>query len=162
MSTAVDLKNIAFLRHLSEQQRDQIANIARIAEHQAEDIVFRQGQNCSEIFVTLSGDIALDVEELGEASVQVSRHGAGQLLGWSPVLGRHGMTATARALTPCRLAVLDLQSVFDLCEREPRIGMAFLWEIAVVISDRLWAARRNLARALRHRPLSTINSEGSD
>lgn len=156
------LKDIAFLRNLSEQHIGQIAKIARLEEYQEGTILFRQGQSCPYIYFILSGEMALQVEESGGGSVEVARIGRGELLGWSPVLAHGAMTATARGVTPGQLAVLDVDAVHELSERDPRFGLAFLREIALIISERLWSARQNLARLQRHRPLLSANPEGSD
>jgi CRP-like cAMP-binding protein len=162
MITPEELAGIEFLRSLSEEHLNQIARMARLKEYEDETVVFRQGEDSPFIYFVLSGKVGLEVEEPDGNSVRVSTIGPGDLLGWSPALERQAMTATGRALTRCRLAVLESPQILDLCERDPRFGVAFLRQIAVVLSQRLWATRRNLARALSHRPLSAAPLEGSD
>ncbi len=87
--------------------------------------------------------MTLEVEEPG-GPVGVYVAGPGELLGWSPVLGGRGMTATARAAGRCRLAALDAERVRALCEKEPTFGLAFLRQLALVLSDRLSHTRRRL------------------
>jgi CRP-like cAMP-binding protein len=156
------MKAIKFLQNLGEQHLNEIATMARLQECEQETVVFGQGQGSPFIYFVLSGKVGLEVEEPDGKSVTVSVIGPGELIGWSPVLGRHAMTATARAVTACRLAVLDVQEILDLCERDPGFGVAFLKQIALVLSERLWDTRRNLARALSHRPLLAASMEGSD
>jgi CRP-like cAMP-binding protein len=162
MITPEEMKDIEFLHSLGGQHLNQVARMARLQEYEEGAVVFRQGQGSTFIYFVLSGKVALQIEEPGGASVDVSTVGPGELLGWSPVLGRHAMTATARAVTRCRLAVLEVQQVLELCERDPRFGVAFLWHTALALSERLWGTRHNLARALRHQPLLAIAPEGSD
>ena len=162
MITAGEMKGIQFLQNLGEQYLMQIATIARLQECKEGTVVFRQGRDSPFVYFVLSGKVGLEVEEPDGKSVGVSTIGPTELVGWSPVLGRHAMTATARAVTDCRLAVLDVRQVLDLCDRDPHFGVAFLRQIAFVVSDRLWATRRNLARALSHRPLFAGPVESSD
>jgi CRP-like cAMP-binding protein len=157
-----ELKEIELLRNLDEPHLQEIAKIARPKECGQGTIVFRQGEDSPHIYFVLGGDVALQVEEFAGNPVVVSTIGRGGLLGWSPVLGRQAMTATARAVSDCRLAVLDVAQVLALCEQDPRFGMAFLRQIALVVSERLWGTRRNLARALSHRPLLGATPQGSD
>lgn len=156
-----EMKEIEFFRNLGEQHLDQIAGMMRIQEYDKGAVVFRQGQSSPSIYFVLNGEIGLRVEESG-GEVEVSTVGPRGLLGWSPMLGRHAMTATARAVTPSRLAVLDVDQLLGLCEKDPRFGIAFLREIASVMSDRLWDMRRSFARALAHRSSLAASSEGSD
>jgi CRP-like cAMP-binding protein len=157
-----ELKSIEFLRGLGEAYLNQVSGMAALKECEQDTILFKQAQNSPCIYVVLSGKVGLSIEEPGGNAVEVSRVGPGELLGWSPVLGRQAMTATARTVTPCRLAVFDSRQVLDLCQRDPRFGFTFLREIALVLSERLWGVRRNLARALSHRELISTLPEGSD
>jgi len=147
-----EMKDIEFLRELGGQYLNQIAMMAQLKECEAETILFRQGESSPFIYIVLSGNVALRLEESAEKSVETSTVGPGELLGWSPVLGRPAMTATAQAATRCRLAVLDVNRIIALCESDPRFGVAFLRQIALVMSDRLLSARLNLVRALSNRP----------
>jgi len=162
MITPDELKEFVFFRNLSDQHRAQIAKMARAKDCEADAVVFRQGQDSSEIYFVLGGEIGLHVEEPSGASDEVVRLGRGEFLGWSPVLGRHAMTATARAVSRARLAILNVNEVVELCEKDPHFGLAFMREIASTMSDRFWTARRNLAHALSHRPLYAGRLEGSD
>jgi CRP-like cAMP-binding protein len=124
--------------------------------------VFRTGEASSFIYFVLNGTVDLEIEEPVGESRKVATAGPGELLGWSPVLGRRAMTATARAATRCRLAALDVGQLLALCERDPHFGMAFLRQVALVVSDRLSGTRRHLARALSHRGPLGAPPEGSD
>jgi len=75
------------------------------------------------------------------------------------VLGRRAMTATARAATPVRLAVIDVEPVVQLCARDPVFGTAFHRQVAVVLSSRLDDTHRRLSYHLPRRP---VPAEGSD
>jgi CRP-like cAMP-binding protein len=162
MITPEELKESKFLRNLDEQHRNQVATMARLQECDAQAVLFAQGDVSPFIYFLLSGKVVLEVEEAEGKPVAVSTVGAGELLGWSPVLGRLAMTATARAVTPCRLAALEVQQIGELCEHDPRFGVAFLRQVALVLTERLWDTRRNLARALCHRSLQGGPTEISD
>lgn len=161
MVTIDRLTEVALLRNFSQPYIAKITEISRAEECPKGTVLFRQGQCCPSIYIILSGEFSLQVEEAGGSENEVARLGRGELLGWSPVLGGRPMTATAKALTSANVAVLDTKSIQELCERDPRFGMMFLQEIAAVISDRLWATRRNFGRLLRHKPAGT-SPEGSD
>jgi CRP/FNR family transcriptional regulator, cyclic AMP receptor protein len=162
MITPEEMKEIAFLRNLGEQHPNQIASLAQLKEFEEGTIVFGQDQASRFIYFVLKGKISLRREEPEGEAVEVSTLGPGELLGWSPVLGRLAMTATARAASHCRLAALEANKIVDLCDRDSRFGVAFLRQLAGVLSDRLWSTRRNLVRVLNHRQLNGANVEGSD
>jgi CRP/FNR family cyclic AMP-dependent transcriptional regulator len=155
-----ELESIGFLRNLGERHLSQIARIAQLKECPEGSPVFAEGEDSSNIYFLLSGKISLGVKEGDREFVEVYVANPGELLGWSPVLGRRSMTATARANTRSRLAVIDVTKILEMCETFPRFGLAFLREIGVTLSDRLWATRRRLASVLRHH--SPLAAEGSD
>jgi CRP/FNR family cyclic AMP-dependent transcriptional regulator len=157
-----DLEKIGFLRNLGERHLAQIALLAQIKECAEGSVVFSEGQDSSCIYFVLSGQIALEVRQSDGKSVEVFTANPGELVGWSPVLGRNAMTATARAKTRCRLAVFDVSKILEMCETFPRFGLAFLREIGLALSDRLWATRHRLAGVLGNRPPMGSVVEGSD
>jgi CRP-like cAMP-binding protein len=162
MITPDHLTQIPLLKNLDVQYIRQICKMARIENFSEGTVLFRQGQMCPSIYFILSGQCVLGVEESGAASEDVSRLGPGELLGWSPMLGQRPMTATARGETSGQIAILDAKSLLEFSESNPPFGMAFLREIAMVISNRLLDARRNFAKVKRHRPPLSASYQDSD
>jgi len=107
----------------------------------------------------LAGEVVLEVPVSVHEIAEVHRVSPGEILGWSPMLGMHAMTATGRATTQVRLAVLDVDQLVRLCERDPRFGTAFHRQVALGLSARLDDTRRRLSQHLPRRP---IPAEGSD
>jgi CRP-like cAMP-binding protein len=142
-----ELDVVPFVQGLDEPHGNRVAQIAELRECSAGTQLFRQGEESSCICFVLDGTVKLEVEELEGHPVEISCAGAGDLVGWSPVLECGGMTATARATTRCRLAVLNVRLIRELCESNPRFGMAFFRQIARVLSCRLSSTRRHLVLA---------------
>jgi CRP-like cAMP-binding protein len=157
-----EMESIGFLRALGAPHLARVAGLARLRECAEGEVLFREGEDSPCLYFVLHGSVALEVEAPDVGPVQTFTAGPGDLLGWSPVLGRHAMTATARAAARCRLAALDAAEVAALCERDPRFAAAFLRQTALVLSQRLRRTRRILARALGHRPLCEVAAESSD
>lgn len=148
-----EMESIVFLQNLGKAHLHRVAGLARLLECPEGTILFREGSDSACLFFVLSGKVGLEVEEPGRGPVRVFTAQQGDLVGWSPILGRRSMTATGRVAEDCRLAALDAKEVAELCENDPRFAAAFLRQAACVLSDRLWSTRRLLARALGHRPL---------
>jgi CRP-like cAMP-binding protein len=157
-----ELEKVEFLRNLGAQHLVKLAMLAQLKECSAGTVLFSEGEDSSNIYFLLSGEITLSVRGRAGESADVYVIHTGELLGWSPVLGRHAMTGTARAATRTRLAVLDVRQIMELSETYPRFGLVFLREIARTLSDRLWATRHRLASVLRDRTPLIAEVEGSD
>jgi CRP-like cAMP-binding protein len=164
MTLSEETVRVRALRGLGEAHLQKLAALAQPQECPAGTILFREGDASGFIFVLLSGEVALEVKAGDRNPATVYAAGPGELLGWSPVLGRHAMTATARTATPCRLAALDVARVENLVQQDPLFGVVFLRHIGLIVSDRLGATRRCLAAAgsFGQRPTLPIPREGSD
>jgi CRP-like cAMP-binding protein len=156
-----ELEEISQLwRHFSAPYRKQLALMAEPRAFPAGDCIFREGQHKQAIYFVVEGEVVLEMQVPDMDVVQVHRVGPGDLLGWSPVLGHGPMTATARAVTACRLVALDAEELQRLAEHDNRFGMEFFRAMSVALAERLRSTRLQLPDP-RHRPVLGVN-EGAD
>jgi CRP-like cAMP-binding protein len=156
-----ELDRVGFLRNLGGPHLNHLATLAEPKEYPAGAEVFRQGEDAPYLYFVLDGEVALDIRVSGREAVEVHRAGPGEFFGWSAALGRHAMTATGRATKPTRMALFEIGRVLELCERDPRFGMAFFRQVAWVLAWRLDATRQRLSHHLPRWPLDHP-PEGSD
>jgi CRP-like cAMP-binding protein len=157
-----ELEKVEFLRNLGQQPLGRLALLAQLKECTAGTVLFREGEDSANIYFLLSGQITLAAKGSDGAAAEVHAARPGELLGWSPVLGRHAMTGTARAATATRLAAFRLKDITELGETYPRFGIAFFREVARTLSDRLWATRHRLASVVGNGAPPLAEVEGSD
>jgi CRP-like cAMP-binding protein len=164
MSLAEELIAVKSLRGLGDAHLHKLAAIARPRECPAGALRFRQGDDSTYIYVRLSGEVRLEIDTQNPDPTVIYSAGPGELLGWSPVLGRRSMTATARTTAPSRLAVLEVNQLNELIDRDPPFGVAFLRQLAIIVSHRLGVTRRCLAsvQAPFDSPRYNLMREGSD
>jgi CRP-like cAMP-binding protein len=128
----------------------QLASLARVVEYQADEVIFVQGQPERLIYVVLRGTVTLDVKAPDSEDIAFHKVGPGGLLGWSPLLGRQLMTATARALTGCRLAALDAEQVRELAEQSTEFEVGLFRCLADALAERLQATHQQLTAGCHH------------
>ena len=155
-----EFEDIALLQKFSPLYRKQIALLATSKAFLPGSCIFQEGDHERYVYVVAEGEVTLEIKVPSIGVVRVHQVGPGDLLGWSPILGRGWMTATARALTPCRLIALDAEQVCSLVERDTRFGMEFFRSMASALADRLRATRLQLPDP-RQRPMIGV-SEGAD
>lgn len=109
-----------------------------------------KGDRLSRIFLVLEGNVALEVGVPGQGARRIHTIGAGELLGWSPVLEQGPMTATGRALAPTQVVAIDAFQVLALCHRDSAFGFAFMRRTAGALAQRLNATRLQLLDVYRH------------
>ncbi len=164
MSLAEEMGTVHALRGLGEAHLQKLAAIAHPRECPTGALLFREADDSTFIFVLLKGEVTLEVSMRDRGPTAIYAAGPGELLGWSPVLGRHSMTATAKVTTPCRLAVLEVGRLNELIQQDPHFGVAFLRRLGLIVSDRLSATRQCLAAVRDHSdlPRFSVLREGSD
>ena len=151
-----ELEELAFCQDLAPEHLHLIARVARLEEHPPSTVLFREGHESPYVYLLLQGEVGLEIELFGEGPVSVQAVEGGELLGWSPVLGLGPMTATARTLTRCRLAVLDATHLRALSRQDPVFAAEFLRRTAAALAQRLHATRVELLEARRSPPASLV------
>ena len=144
-----EMKQIRFLEDLSDDHLRQLASIADLQVVPAKAVVFREGQTCPSAFLVVEGNVALEINVPGREIRQLQTIGAGELLGWSSVLGMGPMTATGRCLTPSRLLALNATQLSALMAHDPGFGCEFLRRTAKALASRLSATRLQLLDVFR-------------
>lgn len=159
-----DLESIRFLRDLPKPYLGEIARMATLKECQKGDVLFRQGEPTGVSYFILSGEVRLEIEDAIGEPIEVYTAGPGDLISWSPLLGRSLMSASGHATTRTRLAVLDVSRVLSMCQQDPRFATSFFRQVSCFLSDRLTSMYRCLAfaRALQQMSPFAMSHEGND
>jgi CRP-like cAMP-binding protein len=138
------LENLAFLEGFPPEYLKPLAAAAKEVEVAANGVIFQEGQNSPSIYVVLEGKVALETWVTGRGATVIQTVGPGMLLGWTPVLGQEAMTATARALVPCRLIAINAMQTLAACAQNPAFGLELMRRTARALAKRLHATRQKL------------------
>ena len=138
------LRGIQFLRDLPEEQIDQLADVASVVQFPAGTVIFRQGEAASTLYLVVEGNVSLEVCAPGVGCKRILTVGAGELLGWSPVLEYGRLTATARAISDAQIIAFSGPQILAICEQNPRFGYEFMKRAALALAKRLNATRLQL------------------
>lgn len=138
------LRGIQFLRDLSDELIDQLAEVAQIVEFPAGTVIFRQGESASTLYLVVEGNVSLEVCAAGVGCKRILTVGSGELLGWSPVLEQGRLTATARAMSDAQAVAFSGPQILAICEQNPRFGYEFMKRAALALGKRLNATRLQL------------------
>src|SRR5438067_1792678 len=97
------LHGICFLDGVAVEDFHRIASVAVLESYRPGAVLFREGDRLTRIFLVAEGTVALEVGVPGHGARRIHTIGAGELLGWTPVLDQGPMTATGRALAPTQV-----------------------------------------------------------
>jgi CRP/FNR family cyclic AMP-dependent transcriptional regulator len=97
--------------------------------------VFHEGDAADSLYILAQGKVRLMVGDLG--SVAQTVRNAGDVFGWSSLLGPAGYTATAQCLSPTRVMVISGDRLNHLLENQPAVGLVFFRRVAALVRKRL-------------------------
>jgi CRP-like cAMP-binding protein len=97
--------------------------------------VFREGDPASAFYILVKGRIKLT---LGEKSREVYvAYQPGEIIGWSSLIGRDRLSATAHCLEETILSRLDRDQFLDVLKQHPTDGATLFQRVAAMLGNRL-------------------------
>jgi CRP-like cAMP-binding protein len=139
-----DLRRVAFLQDLPKSHLEELGKIARVVEYPARRTIFAEHEPAKEVFLVVSGEVSVVACEPGVGCRQLTTVGSGELLGWSPILERSRLTATAQTIAPTRTIAIDGNALRALCKQNTALGYEFMHRVADVLAERLLSTRVHL------------------
>lgn len=138
------LRDVRFLHDLDNEHLMQIANVTRMRDVPAGEVLFREGDVPHDVFLVVSGSVALDIHTHSGSSRRIMAVGPGEILGWSALLEQTQMTATATTMVPSKVAEINTRELLAICKHNPRFGYELLRRTSLALAARLSATRLQL------------------
>jgi CRP-like cAMP-binding protein len=135
---------LARVDFFAELEPDELARVSDAAEHRGlrrGDVLFREGDEPDELFVVVSGRIALANKSVDGRESMVALMEAGDVFGEMPLLDGLGRSTEARALEPSEVIAIPYAPVQAVYEARP----ALLWGVVSLLSGRIRAMDAALA-----------------
>jgi CRP-like cAMP-binding protein len=132
---------------LTSQQLQQIAKFASQHEVPVGHRLFKRDDPATQFFVLREGSVTVEVPSIEGESLKIQTVSGGGLLGWSWLIPPYRWSFDARADTPSTIVCFDGEKLRDACERDAQLGYQLLKRFAVLMAERVNAAR---VTAMRH------------
>ena len=142
-------KHLATLRHhpfvvdFEARHVERLSELARDARFDRGHVIFREGDECSEFYLIVSGLVALEIVAPGHL-FRVQTLFAGDELGWSALLGSSGKQFQARALERTEALAFESADLLAACRDDPAFGFVLMHRLLGVVAERLQATRVQL------------------
>jgi CRP/FNR family transcriptional regulator, cyclic AMP receptor protein len=137
-----------FLRGMSADHLDVLAEAARDVKFPARYRLFEDGGSAARFWLLQCGHVALDLDIPGEGPVVIEAIGMGELLGWSWLFPPYKWAFGAVTVTAVEAFEFDAPKVRELCAADPELGYEFNQRVTRVLAKRLQATRiRLIARS---------------
>jgi len=139
------LNDVFFLHDVDPVHLEQIASIAQICDFDAHEVVFREEQTAEDVYLVVSGKLALELSPSTVYRKHLVDVGPGEMLGWSSLVENPRFAATAIAIEPTRLVRVDGQRLRKICDDDPRFGYEFMRRTMRALAKRLTATWSQLS-----------------
>jgi len=125
---------VGLFRGLSDEQTLRLAGAFDYGTFDPGETIFREGDECEDMYVVLSGDVCVRLDSRG---VEVGSVGVGECLGEVALLTESLHSATASACAEVETAVITRHRMVDLVRRRPDIGVVLYRNVASGLGDKL-------------------------
>jgi len=149
-----DLSNESTLRHcdllepLSDEQITELAARAATRSLAEGQTLFAQNAEARELFVVVSGRLAVRLATPTGHVIEVFDAGQYRLAGWSALVAPHVYIADAQAVEDSTVLVITAADAEDVLLRDPAAGYAVMKKLAGTISVRLRDIKEELIELL--------------
>jgi CRP-like cAMP-binding protein len=137
------LESHPFVADLAPEHRARLSGLAREVHFEADQVVFREGDDYSVFYLLGRGMVALELEVPGHV-LRVQTLYGGDVLDWSAVLPHAGKHFQARALDRVDALAFEGWELLAGFRSDPAFGLAFMQRLMGVVSERLRATRLQL------------------
>lgn len=143
-ATIEALRGVEFFHGLSEEHLARLASVCRLEEYPAQADIFHEYEEAKDVYAIVNGRVSLVICTPATGCRQLMEAGAGDLIGWSPIVERPRLSDTARTLAPTTVVAIDGHRVLEICEEDHELGYEFMRRAAKVLAKRLSATRLQL------------------
>lgn len=133
-----------FVKDLQSHQVDRLALIVRQVAFAPEQIVFREGDECPDFYLIVTGRMALEMAIPGGSVLRIQTLGDGDEFGWSALIMGRGKHFQARALEGVSTLAFDGGQLLEACRDDPGFGFGLMYRLLRIVSERLHATRLQL------------------
>lgn len=135
-----------FFAGIDEAHLGALAKMCRIESFSPHTKIFEEFDRAKEVYFIVDGQIALAICDVSGRR-QLTVVGSGDLMGWSPLIGRSRLFDTAETYSRVLALVFDGDELVDYCKSNTDFGYEFMRRAAVVLGERLSDTRVQLLKA---------------
>jgi len=130
-----------FFKGMDEKYLSVLVGCASNRRFEKGEYLIREGQPADQFFLIRKGNVAVEVNTPDKGPVTLQTIGEGEILGWSWLVPPYRWRFDARARETTLAFALDAKCLRQKCEADHGLGYELLRRFALVMSQRLEAAR---------------------
>ena len=132
---------------LRTEQIALIAENAQLVHFEPEKRIFEQDTPAEHFYIIREGTVTVEIPAIDGEPLTIQTLTDGAMLGWSWLIPPYRWSFDARAVTPTTVVAVDGATLREACDNDPALGYELMKRFAVLMAERLNAARLT---AIRH------------
>lgn len=121
-----------------------LAGCAQNVHFRPDELLFQEGQPAQHFYLVREGRVAIQLHELAGGANILDTVDAGEVLGFSWLVPPYRWVFDARATMDTRAVSFDAECLRAKCDADPAVGYVLMSRVALVMHQRLEAARVRL------------------
>jgi len=130
------------LMGLDPQHIAQISSYARLVQYAAGQRVFQHDTEAQEFYIVQKGKVTVEIPALQGDPLVIQTLSDDSMLGWSWMIPPYTWSFDARAAVSSSVVAVDGKRLRDACDADPKLGYELMKRFAILMAERLNAARR--------------------
>ncbi|MDZ7291095.1 MAG: cyclic nucleotide-binding domain-containing protein [candidate division KSB1 bacterium] len=131
------LRLVPLFANMSDGELREFEKLIHRRTFKANETIFWEGEPGVGMYIIQRGTVAIFKHAPGEGREELATLRNGEFFGELALLDESPRSATAVAKEPSDIIGLFRPDLFELLERKPRLGNKFLFQLALIIGDRL-------------------------
>src|SRR5215831_14206628 len=125
-----------FVAQFEPRHIEKLASLAREVRFERDQLLFREGDECHDFYLIVTGLVALEIVAPGHV-FRIQTLFAGDELGWSALLmGNSGKQFQARALERVDALGFESADLLAACREDTGFGFALMQRLLAVVAER--------------------------
>jgi CRP-like cAMP-binding protein len=134
------LRRQPLVKELTSAQFGRLSQLAEVVEFDAGEIIHREGDECSQLYLVVRGHVAIELAGNHEI-LRVETVVPGGEFGWTAMLLGAGRYFQARALDAVQVLSFDAAGLRRMCDEDSAFGYALMRKLLAVAAGRLQSTR---------------------
>jgi len=131
------LKKIPLFKGMSKAELNEFDKIIHRRKYKEQETIFYEGEPGVGMYIVQEGVIGIYKDTSEHGKEELATLSAGEFFGELALLDETPRSATAITLEDVKILGLFLPDLMDLIDRKPRLGNKFLFQLAMLIGERL-------------------------
>lgn len=148
-----------FLHDLTPEQYDLLSAVFEDISLPARSVICRQGELAAHMYLLMEGRVTIRYKPYDGPRITLTHLHAGDVFGWSAVVGNETYTSDATSTTPVQLLRVRGETLRRLCTEYPTAGRSILEKLAKAVSPRWVHAQHQVQSILRSEVFPQIQED---